>query len=66
MFAILFVDRQEINKNGVDIAESKTLDSIKKTRAMKKGEKMVNKILESEEKNIGKRNVKKLRCIRSR
>lgn len=51
---ILFVDRQEINKNGVDIAESKTLDSIKKARAMKKGEKMVNKILESEEKTLVK------------
>ena len=51
---IIFVDRQEINNNGVDIAESKTLDSIKKARAMKKGEKMVNRILESEEKTLVK------------
>ena len=51
---ILFVDRQEINKNGVDVAESKTLDFIKKARAMKKGEKIVNKILESEEKTLVK------------
>lgn len=57
---ILFVDRNEFSTNGVDVAERKTLDMIKKARAnaIKKGNTKVNKILESEEKTLIKDMIK--------
>ena len=57
---ILFVDRNEFNKNGVDVAERKTLNMIKEARAntIKKGKAKVSKILESEEKTLIKNMIK--------
>ena len=57
---ILFVDRNEFNKNGVDVAERKTLNMIKEARAntIKKGKAKVSKILESEEKTLIKNMLK--------
>ena len=57
---VLFVDRNEFNKNGVDVAERKTLNMIKEARAntIKKGKTKVRKILESEEKTLIKNMIK--------
>ena len=57
---ILFVDRNEFNKNGVDVAERKTLNMIKEARAntIKKGNAKTSKILESEEKTLIKDMIK--------
>lgn len=56
---ILFVDRNEVNKNGVDVAERKALDMIKNERAIQKGKKKVHEILESEEKTLVKDMIEK-------
>ena len=57
---ILFVDRNEFNKNGVDVAERKTLNMIKEAKAntIKKGNAKTSKILESEEKTLIKDMIK--------
>ena len=52
---ILFVDRKEVNKNGIDVAERKVKDEterIRRANKIKKGKEKVNKILESEEKKL--------------
>ena len=57
---ILFVDRKEVNKNGIDVAERKVLDETKRIRAnkIKKGKEKADKILESEEKKLVKDMIK--------
>lgn len=58
---ILFVDRKEVNKNGIDVAERKVLDEterIRRANKIKKGKEKVNKILESEEKKLVKDMIK--------
>ena len=53
---ILFVDRKEVNKNGIDVAERKVLDEIERIRGnkIKKGKEKADKILEREEKKLVK------------
>ena len=58
---ILFVDRKEVNKNGIDVAERKVKDEterIRRANKIKNGKEKVNKILESEEKKLVKDMIK--------
>lgn len=58
---ILFVDRKEVNKNGIDVAERKVKDEterIRRANKIKKGKEKVNKFLESEEKKLVKDMIK--------